>query len=141
MGRQREQSSQERTFQATALVFVGCYLGASVDVWARFPEVGSAVVFLPYAIVTVALWQTLPRQWWIFILAAAAGAFPPHRLGGDTTAFALAAEMVNAVQAVLAAIGLRHFTERPGRLESLREVVVFVIVAVFLAPVVGALAG
>jgi PAS domain S-box-containing protein len=141
MDRQNEQSSQVRTFAVAALVFVGCYLGARADVWVRFPDVGAAIVFPPYAIVTALLWRTRPRTWWVFILAAAAGDFYPHRLGGATVAFALLAEVVNAARVVVAAIGLRRFAGRAGRLETLREMVAYLIIAVVLAPAIAALGG
>jgi PAS domain S-box-containing protein len=141
MQRQREQSLQDRIFRTTALVFAGCYLGASADVWIRFPEVGAAIVFLPYAILTAALWRTRPRHWWILILAAAAADFHPHRMGGASVAFALLAEVANAARAVVAALGLRRFVGRPGRLETLRGMVAYLLVAVLTAPAIGALGG
>jgi PAS domain S-box-containing protein len=141
MGREREQSSQEQSFPAAALVFAGCYLGASVDAWIRFPEIGAAIVFLPYAIVTAVLWRTRPQRWWIFILAAAAGDFHPHRLAGATVGFALVAEVANAARALVAAVGLRRYVGRPGQLGSLRAMVAFLVIAVLLAPAIGALGG
>ncbi|HEY4395377.1 MAG TPA: ATP-binding protein [Polyangia bacterium] len=141
MGRQSGQTSEDLSFRATALVFAGCYLGASADVWIRFPEIGAAIVFLPYAIVTAALWRTPPRTWWIFILAAAAGDFHPHRLGGATVTFALLAEGVNAARAVVAALALRRFVGRAGHLETLREMVAYLLGAVLLGPAIGALGG
>ena len=141
MDRQREQSSQMRTLPRRRAVFAGCYLGASVDVWIRFPDIGAAILFLPYAIVTAVLWRASPRRWWIFLLAGSLGDLHPHRLGGATVAFALGAEVVNWLRAVLAAIGLRRFVGRSGRLESLRRMVVYLVVAVLLAPGVAALGG
>jgi PAS domain S-box-containing protein len=141
MERQREQSSQVGTLGAVALVFIGCYLGASADIWARFAGNGAAIIFPPYAIVTALLWRTPPRQWWIFLLAAAAGDFHPHRLGGATVGFALLAEVVNAARAILAAVGLRRFAGHSGRLETLTKMVAYLIIAALLAPAVAALGG
>ncbi len=130
-----------RTFGAAALVFIGCYLGASLEVRMRFPDVGPAILFFPYAIVTAVLWRASPRRWWIFLLAGSLGDLHPHRLGGATMAFALGAETVNWLRAVLAAAGLRRFVGRSGRLESLRRMVIYLVVAVLVAPGVAALGG
>ncbi len=126
---------------AAAAVFIGCYLGASLEVQMRFPDMGAAILFPSYAIVTAVLWRASPRRWWIFLLAGSLGDLHPHRLGGATMPFALGAEAVNWLRAVLAATGLRRFVGRSGRLESLRRMVVFLVVAVLIAPGVAALGG
>ncbi len=134
-------SSGRRVAIAAALVFVGCYLGACADTWLRFPGVGAAILFPPYAILTAALWRTSPRHWWIFLVAASAGNVIPHHLGGAGIGFVLAAELVNHVRAVLAAVGLRRWAGRSGRVETMREMVAYLAFAVFLAPGLAALAG
>ena len=141
MGREVEESSFARTAATAALVLLGCYLGASADIWLRFPDVGAAILFPPYAILTAALWRTEPRTWWMFLLAATAGNYLPHRLGGASIGFVLLSELVNDLRAVLAAVALRRFAGRDGRVETLREMVAFLLAAVFLAPAAAALAG
>ena len=123
---------------AGAIVLTACFAGASADVWLRFPGAGPAILFAPYAVVTAALLRTRPRFWWIVLLAASAGDFVPHRLGGASVAFVLMAEVVNHLRAVLAAVGLRRFA---GQVKTLRGMVAFLVVAVFAAPGVAALAG
>ena len=121
-----------------ALVLAACYVGASADVWLRFPPTGAGVLFPPYAIVTAALLRLRPRFWWVVLIAASAGDFLPHRFGGASVAFVLAAEVVNHLRAVLAAVGLRRVA---GRVETLREMGAFLVFAVLVAPGVAALAG
>jgi signal transduction histidine kinase/CheY-like chemotaxis protein len=124
-----------------ALVCLGCFLGARLDTRLRLPGLGSAILFLPYAILTFALVRTRPRSWWILLLAAAAGDFLPHRWGGATFSFVVLTELANDVRALIAAAGLQRFAGWRVRLESLREVVVFLFFVVLLGPAVGALAG
>ena len=54
-----------------ALVAVGCALAAQAGLLARFPGLGAAILFLPYAIVTAALLRSAPRHWWIILLTGA----------------------------------------------------------------------
>jgi len=123
------------------LVLVGCAIGASAGTSVRFPGLGVAVFSPPYAIVTAVLWRTDPRRWWIILLAASAGSFVPQQLGGASVTLFLLSELVNHLRAVLAAIGLRRFAGRSGRLTSMREMVGYLGCAVFAAPCVAALAG
>jgi signal transduction histidine kinase/ActR/RegA family two-component response regulator len=123
------------------LVGLGCFLGAKVDTRLRFPGVGTAILFFPYAVLTVALVRARPRNWWLFLLAAGAGNYLPHREGGASLSFFLLTELANDLRAVVAAAGLQLLAGWRVRLESLRELVVFLVFVVFLGPAVGALAG
>lgn len=141
MSTQLAASCRMRLAVTAAVVFGGCFLGASVDVLLRFPGVGTAVVFAPYAIVTAALLRTPARWWWILLLAASAADFFPHRNGGGSVTFVLFAELVNHFRAVLTAICLRRYARRPGRLDTMREMVSYLVFAVFLVPAIAALGG
>jgi signal transduction histidine kinase/ActR/RegA family two-component response regulator len=130
-----------RVAGGAALVCVGCYLGSKLDIRLQFPGVGAAIFFIPYAIVTIALVRARPRNWWLFLLAASVGDFLPHRQIGASVSFVLLAELANHVRAVIAAAGLQRFAGWRVRLESLGELVTFLVFVVFLGPIVGALAG
>jgi signal transduction histidine kinase/ActR/RegA family two-component response regulator len=123
-----------------ALVLAGCYAGAVADELLRFPGTGTAIVFAPYAILTTALARSRPRHWWLFLLAAAAGDYFPHRHGGASVSFVLMTEAANWLRACLAAAGLRRAARAVGA-DTRSETVAFLVLAVFLAPAVGALAG
>jgi len=123
-----------------ALVAAGCALGASAGIWIRFPGLGAAILFLPYAVVTAGLLRTPSRRWWIVLLAASVGDFLPHWWGGQGIPFVLLAEVVNLGRAIIAAVGVRRFA-RSGRFESMREMVAYLLVAVLVAPAVAALGG
>jgi PAS domain S-box-containing protein len=117
-----------------ALVFGGCFLGASADARLQFPGLRAAIFFAPYAVVTAALLRTPATRWWTVLLAASAADFFPHRGGGFSLPFVLLAEMVNHLRAVLAAVCLRRYGSRLGRLETMREMVAYLVFAVFLVP-------
>jgi len=137
MSSPQEKSSFARLAAMAVVVLAGCYLGARAGVWLRFPGLGAAILFPPYAIVTAALLWSQPRTWWLVVLAAAAG----NILGHHATKFAMCAELLNQSRALLAAIGIRIFVGRTFRLEGMREMVAYLIVAVFVAPAAGALGG
>ena len=124
-----------------ALVAAGCALGASAGLFARFPGLGAAILFLPYAIVTAALLRSAPRHWPIILFAAAVGNFVPHWRSGESVAFVLLAEGVNDARALIAALGIRRYATRSGRLESMREMLAYLVVAVLVAPALAALGG
>jgi PAS domain S-box-containing protein len=141
MGTRLAASSRMRLAITAALVFAGCFVGASVDVLLQFPGMRAAIIFAPYAIVTAALLRTPVRRWWIVLLAASAADFFPHRSSGASVPFVLLAEVVNHLRAVLAAICLRRYASRPGRLETMREMVAYLVFAVFLVPALAAFGG
>ena len=141
MGTRLAASSRMRLAITVALVFVGCFLGASLGVLLRFPGVRAAIIFAPYAIVTAALLRTPIRRWWIVLLAASAADLFPHHHAGASLPFLLLAEVVNHGRAVLTALCLRRYAARPGRLETMREMVAYLVFAVFLVPAVAALGG
>jgi PAS domain S-box-containing protein len=116
----------------------GCYLGASLGTWLSFDGAGPAILFPPYAVVTAALLRLRPRYWWIVLLAGTVGDFVPHRLGGASVSFVLMAELVNHLRAVLAAIGIRRYVRA---LSTRRDMAIYMVIAVLVAPAVAALAG
>jgi signal transduction histidine kinase len=137
----RGRSAAVRTALGAALVCGACFCGATLDKWLRFPGVGAAIIFAPYAILTAALLRTPPRRWWIFLLAAAAGDYLPHRAGGASPSFALMVEGPNFARAALAAWGLRRFARSRNLGDAVSDTVAFLVFGVFVAPAVSALAG
>jgi PAS domain S-box-containing protein len=107
----------------------------------QFPRIGAAILYPPYAITTAALLFSPPRRWWIYLLAGTAGSFGPHRINGASVGFFLMAEVANYSRALVAAWGVRRFANPPASLGTLRDMTVFVLFAVVLAPAVGAFIG
>ena len=108
-GRLRD-STAIKTWLTPTLVGAGCFLGVSSLEWLRFPGIGTAILFPPYAIVTAALLFVDPRRWWIILLAASVGDYFPHRAGGASVSFFLIAEIANHLRACAAALALRRLT-------------------------------
>ena len=57
-----------RTANTVVLVFVGCYVGATLGVALQFPESGAALLFPSYAVLAAALLLSPVRLWWLLVL-------------------------------------------------------------------------
>ena len=126
--------SATRILLTALLVAVAYYLGALFSFALRVPSTRSSIIWAPNAVLLAALVVTPPRTWWVWLVAA----LPAHLLAQSRDAAPLllliCPFLANIGQAVLAAIGLRRFMDVPYRLESLREMTVFILVAVLAAP-------
>jgi PAS domain S-box-containing protein len=138
MDHQRQGSSLVRTAAIAVAVLAGCYLGARFDTWLCFRERGAGMFFPPYAILAAAMLRARPRSWWIFMIAACAGGYFPHRHAGATVGFVLASEVLNDGRALLAVLGLRAF-DRRARMDTVPQMAAYLALVVFLAPAVAAL--
>lgn len=122
-----------------ALFSVLVLAGNEVGRVLKYPDVGSAVLFLPYAILTAALVVSPRRDWPWYIVAAAAAHltnWPQWSLS-----WVLLADVANIVRALTAAMLLTWlFRDRP-RIDNLRTLALFVAFAVVLAPAAGAAIG
>ena len=113
----------------------GAYLvGAGIGFALVFPPTTPSVLWPPNSILTVALLLTPVRRWWIYLLAA----FPAH-LAIELTAglpptLVLALFVTNCGEAVLAAAGVRAFSDVPVRFDTLRRVTIFIGAAALFAP-------
>ena len=125
-----------RLFLIALLVCTAYYLGALFSFALRVPSTRSSIIWAPNAVLLAVLVVTAPRTWWIWLVAA----LPAHLVAQSRDAAPLwlliCPFLANVAQAVLAAIGLRRFMDVPYRLESLREMAVFILVAVLAAPAV-----
>ena len=106
----------------------------------RYPELGSAVLFLPYAVLTAALVASPRRDWLWYILVGAllhgVAHWPQWSLS-----WVLLADVANIARAVVAAVLLRRAFSGPPRLDSMLALSLFVGIAAILAPAVGATIG
>jgi signal transduction histidine kinase/CheY-like chemotaxis protein len=139
-GRLRD-STAIQTWLTATLVGAGCFLGVTSLQWLRFPGIGTAILFPPYAIVTAALLFVAPRRWGIVLLAASVGDYFANRTGGAGVSFALTAELANQLCACVAAVALRRFTRGQGLFETMSDMGAFLAFAVLLAPALAALIG
>jgi PAS domain S-box-containing protein len=136
-----EMSPRIRMVATALLVCVACAVGAALGNAIRFPHIGTAILYPPYAIVTAALLLSPPRRWWIYLLAGSIGSFWLHRSAGSPVSFVLMSEVANYARALLAAWGVRRFDDSQGRLDTLRGMAVFLFFAVVVGPAAGAFIG
>ncbi|HEY7371037.1 MAG TPA: ATP-binding protein, partial [Polyangia bacterium] len=129
-----------RTALTALLVCLASAAGAVIGSVLRFPTVGTAIFYPPYAVVGAALLLSEPRRWWIYLLSGVVGSFVPHWLYGEPVSFALMAEIANCARALLAAWGVRRFGD-PRRLDTLRGMTAVLLFAVVLAPLAAACLG
>lgn len=106
----------------------------------RYPEIGAAVLFLPYAALTAALVVAPRRHWLWYILVDAVTHFAAHRPQWSLS-WVLLASVANTARALTAAVTLRWVFGGAPRLDSVRALMLFVANAVLLAPAVGATLG
>src|SRR5262249_8559453 len=120
------------------LVALWCYLAASFEV--VYPQLGAAILFPSYAILTTALLFSPVRHWWIFLLASALGNYLPHRENSPAT-WVLLCEGANFSRTLLAAVGIRYLSPDGPRFDTFRGVATFLASAVVVGPFVAAFMG
>ena len=132
----RERSSY---FARTALwvLFSGaCYYLATRIAWALcFPNSKVSLFFPPHAVLVSILLLVPTRHWWAYTLAALGRSlFLATQQAHWPLLYSLHCEAFDAVQNVAVAAGIRIFLKSPLKFVTLREAVVFVLVAVIIVP-------
>ena len=115
-------------------------VGNSVSELFRYHQLGVALLFLPYAVLTAALVRSPRRDWPWYLTIAVAVSIVVHapRLGLTR---ALIAQPVDVAEALVAtALLLWLFDGRP-RLDSISALLRFLLAAVVVAPAVGGVFG
>jgi two-component system sensor histidine kinase UhpB len=126
------------TALTAGLVCIGCYVGSMSEL--DYPEVGTAILFPPYAVLTAALLLSPVRQWWIYLLASALGNYLPHR-DDSPASWVLLCEAANFSRAVLTAAGVRYLSPDRPRLDTFWGVATFLVCAVVAGPFAAAFLG
>lgn len=133
--RGRDHFSPSLGVAAAALaVAVGYYIGANLGFVLRLPPSTPSVMWPPNAILTATLLLAPPRRWAIYLLAALSGHLAAELGMGWSWTFVLAIFATNCSEALIAAVVVRRHSDAPGRFDTLRRVVVFLVGAVLLAP-------
>ncbi|HUL01718.1 MAG TPA: MASE1 domain-containing protein [Gemmatimonadales bacterium] len=114
--------------------------GNEVGALFRYPAIGSAVLFPPYAVLAAALLICSRRDWPWYILVAAAAHFVTHWPQWGLS-WVLLADVANIARALTAALLLGWLFRGPPRLDSIGPLLWFVVVAALVAPAVGATLG
>ena len=112
-----------------------CYYVATQVAWALcFPDSKVSLFFPPHAVLVSILLFVPTRQWWAYTLAAASAHFLATQQAHWPTVYALHCEVFDAVQNVGAAAGIRMLIKSPLKAITLRDAILFVLIAVVLVP-------
>jgi two-component system sensor kinase FixL len=130
----RAPGEYHRPVIAALLVAAAYYVGAKVGLALTFSPHPISVLWPPNAILMGALLIAPVRWWWLPIAAA----FPAHLgaelQGGVPLAMVLCWYVSNVSEALIGALFVHRFALRPVMLDSVQNVFVFVMGAVFVAP-------
>ncbi len=125
---------------AAVSVAVAYYVGVQIGLTLTFPPAATSVLWPPNAVLTSALLLVPVRQWWVCVAAA----LPVH-LGGELGA-GMSPPLVgllfltNCSEAVIAAAGLRLWSDSPTQFNTFRRVAVFIGAAGLAAPILSSFA-
>ncbi len=112
-----------------------CYFVATQIAWAlTFPDSKVSLFFPPHAVLLCILLLVPTRHWWAYVLAAAGAHFLATQQAHWPPLYALTAEAFDAVKCVAAAAGIRFLIKSPLKAITLRDAVLFVLIAVVLVP-------
>ena len=103
-------------------------LGADV------PRQQSLTLFPPHAVLLCILLLVPTRHWWAYVLAAASAHFLATQQAHWPPLYALTCEAFDAVKCVSAAAGIRLLIKSPLKAITLRDAILFVLIAVVLVP-------
>ena len=111
------------------------YYLATEIAWALcFPNSKVSLLFPPHAVLVAILLLVPVRHWWAYTLATVVAHFVATQQAHWPVLYALHCEAFDAVQNVLAAAGIRFFIKSPLRRITLRDAMVFVLIAVIIVP-------
>lgn len=118
------------------VLFTGaCYYGATQIAWALcFPNSKVSLFFPPHAVLVSILLLVPTRHWWVYTLAAAGAHFLATQQARWPPLYALHCEAFDAVQNIATAALIRIFIKSPLKAITLRDAIVFVLVAVVVVP-------
>ena len=117
------------------LASAACYYVATRIAWMLcFPASKVSLFFPPHAVLVSILLLVPARHWWVCTLAAAGSHYFATQQAGWPPLYALHCEAFDAVKSVLAAAGIRLFIKSPFHRITLREAIIFVLIAVAIVP-------
>jgi len=117
------------------LITGACYYLATQIAWALcFPNSKVSLFFPPHAVLVSILLLVPTRHWWAYTLAAAGAHFLATQQAQWPPLYALHCEAFDAVQNLATAALIRVFIKSPLNAITLRDAIVFVLVAVVVVP-------
>jgi signal transduction histidine kinase len=116
---------------ATAVI----YYVATQAAWVLcFPDSKVSLFFPPHAVLVSILLVVPTRHWWVYTLAAASAHFLATQQAHWPTAYALHCEVFDALQNVGTAAGIRLLITSRVEAITLRDAVLFILIAVVVVP-------
>jgi PAS domain S-box-containing protein len=132
-----ERRSAGASFRTVCYVLASaiCYYVATQIAWAlTFPDSKVSLFFLPHAVLLCILLLVPTRHWWAYLLAAVSVHFLATQQAQWPPMYALTCEVFDAVKCVSAAAGIRVLIKSPLEAITLRDAMLFVLIAVVLVP-------
>ena len=112
-----------------------CYYVATQIAWAlTFPDSKVSLFFPPHAVLLCILLAVPTRHWWAYVLGTASAHFLATQQADWPPLYALTAEAFDAVKCVSAAALIRALIKSPLKALTLRDAILFVLIAVVLVP-------
>jgi len=112
-----------------------CYYVATQIAWVlTFPDSKVSLFFPPQAVLLCILLLVPTRHWWAYVLAAASAHFLATQQADWPPMYALTCEAFDALKCVSAAAGIRILIKSPLKAITLRDAILFVLIAVVLVP-------
>ncbi|EMG38445.1 PAS domain S-box [Desulfocurvibacter africanus PCS] len=128
------QTLPRKTLFLALLVGIGYFLGGQLGIALSFHPSHIATLWPPNAVVLTALLLTQPRAWWPYLAVVIPAELATDALAGIGRATALGFAFANIIEVLTAALLLRRFVGLPFRLDSLRNVVLYLLCAAAIAP-------
>ena len=100
----------------------------------RFPDSKVSLFFPPHAVLLCILLLVPTRHWWAYVLGAASAHFLATQQAHWPPVYTLTGEAFDAVKCVAAAAGIRMLITSPLTAITLRDAILFVLIAVVLVP-------
>ena len=111
------------------------YYVATQIAWAlTFPDSKVSLFFPPQAVLLCVLLLVPTRHWWAYVFAAAGAHFLATQQAHWPPMYAATCEAFDAVKCVSAAAGIRVLIKSPLKAITLRDAILFVLIAAVLVP-------
>jgi PAS domain S-box-containing protein len=129
--RTRQMHSYFRTALSVLLVGAGYYAGGLIGVSVRLPPSGVSIIWPATPVLLAVLLLTPVRLWWVYVLAVLPAHLHlvTHFQPGVPIVTMLSQYAGNMLHAVLGALAVRPFVGSPPRLDNLRSMAAFILLA------------
>src|SRR6188472_163713 len=113
---------------------VSYYIATQIAWTLTFPDSKVSLFFPPQAVLLCILLLVPTRHWWAYVLPAVSAHFLATQQAHWPPLYALTCEAFDAVKCVSAAAGIRLLIKSPIKAITLRDAILFVLIAVVLVP-------